>query len=52
MGFPERGRKNDAKGFAPNIRNGLNGHNWCMLIRHSVTVHGHFIEIKRVTSWL
>jgi hypothetical protein len=46
------GLKDDAKGFARNIRNGLNGHNCCMLIRRSVTVRGRFIEIRRVGSWL
>jgi hypothetical protein len=45
-------RKDDALGFARNIRNGLNGHNCCMPIRRSVTVPGRLIEIKRVGSWL
>jgi hypothetical protein len=46
------GRKDDALGFAREIRNGLNGHNCFMLIRRSVTVRGRFIEIKRVGYWL
>jgi len=46
------GHKDDAFGFARDIRTGLNGHNCCMLIRRSVTVRGRFIEIKRVGSWL
>jgi hypothetical protein len=46
------GRKDDAFGFARDIRSGLNGHNCCMLIRRSVTVRGRLIEIKRVGSWL
>jgi len=45
------GRKNDAIGFAREIRNGLNGHSCCMLIRRSVTVRGGLIEIKRVGDW-
>jgi len=46
------GRKDDALRFAREIRNGLNGHSCCMLIRRSVTLRGSFIEIKRVGSWL
>ena len=46
------GRKDDALRFARQIRNGLNGHNFCMLIRRSVTLRGRFIEIKRVGNWL
>ena len=46
------GRKDDRLRFAREIRNGLNGHKCCMLIRRSVTVRGSFIEIKRVGDWL
>jgi hypothetical protein len=46
------GRRDDALRFARQIRNGLNGHNCCMLIRRSVTLRGRFIEIKRVGNWL